>query len=199
MDFYEESSAWLSSSDDEGANPGSGIIAVTPYSRISAYMHPSPHAKKVLLTRVHAPHNPSRELAVLKLLRDRQLNESSGAGQHVIPLLGYDVSHSGRITLEFPLMETDLKQIYMEKKETIAKSAGLTTLMVQRFLDILGALHWIHALGIIHRDVNPANILLSNDLTQPAYLADFGISWIEEYPDDPDEGIDKFSSGVGTG
>ena len=93
-------------------------------------------------------------------------------------------------------MQTDLKELYRWKKEEIAKEGEL---IIERFLEILEALEWVHGLGIIHRDVNPSNILLSNDLREPAFLADFGISWMEEYPDDPEEGIIKYSAGVGTG
>jgi serine/threonine protein kinase len=106
---------------------------------------------------------------------------------------------SGRIILDFPLMQTDLKQVYHERKEETVKDPKQVNFMLQRFLEILSALKWIHSLGIIHRDVNPSNILLSNDLEEPAFLADFGIAWMEGYPDDPDEGITKYSSGVGTG
>jgi len=81
----------------------------------------------------------------------------------------------------------------------LVKDADQTRFIIQRFLEILSALEWIHKLGIIHRDVNPSNIFLSYDLREPAFLGDFGISWVENYPDDYDEGMDKYSSGVGTG
>jgi serine/threonine protein kinase len=197
---YEDSSVWISSSDsDDDNSEDSVLIAVTPYSRITAHRHPVLIARKRLLPLHRPPHNPQRELAILKLLKDRHLNESSEIQRNVISLLSYDVSPTGRITLDFALMQTDLKRIYLGRKEQIAKTPGDTAHMIQRFLEILSALHWIHALGIIHRDVNPSNILLSTDLKEPAYLADFGISWIDGYPDDPEEGIDKYSSGVGTG
>ena len=101
--------------------------------------------------------------------------------------------------MDFPLMQTDLKDVFSNRKEEIAKSPELRGLMLERLLEIAAALGWIHELGIIHRDVNPSNILLSNDLNDPAYLADFGIAWMNGYPDDPDEGIVKYCSGVGTG
>lgn len=194
---HEESSVWISSSEDEDSDDGESIVvAVTPYSKITAHRHPLAIARKSLLQGHRPPHNPQRELAIHKLLKDKH---SSTITQNVIPLLSYEVSPNGRITLDFPLMQTDLKEVYQRKKEEIAKNTEPRLLLLERFLDILSALEWIHELGIIHRDVNPSNILLSEDLSEPAFLADFGISWIEEYPDDPEEGTIKYSSGVGTG
>ena len=197
---YEESSVWISSSEsDDSDDGGSTVVAVTPYSKITAYQHPLAIAKKTLLPGNRPPHNPQRELAIHILLKDKHLGESSAVSRNVIPLLSYDVSPNGRITLDFPLMQVDLKEIYNTRKEEIAKRPDLTKPLFQRFLEILSALKWIHDMGIIHRDVNPSNILLSEDLNEPAFLADFGISWIDGYPDEPDEGIIKYSSGVGTG
>jgi serine/threonine protein kinase len=198
MDYgFEESSVWISSSDEEDSDDGgSTVVSVTPYSRITAYRHPLVIARKSLFPGHRPPHNPQRELAIHKLLREKK---SSTTTQHVIPLLNYNVSPRGRITLDFPLMQTNLKDIYQNRKEQISKNTELTMLLLDRFMDVLSALKWVHELGIIHRDVNPSNILLSDDLHEPAFLADFGISWIDGFPDDPDEGIIKYTAGVGTG
>lgn len=196
LGYPEESSAWLSSSESESDHDGSSTaIAMTPYSRITAH-HGEPFsiARKSLLPAHRPPHDPDRELAIHKLL-----SETSGESKNVIPLLAHEVSPNGRIKLDFPLMQTDLKELCRWKKEDIAKDKQSVGLIIERFSEILEALEWIHGLGIIHRDVNPSNILLSNDLREPAFLADFGISWMEEYPDNPEEGIIKYSSGVGTG
>jgi serine/threonine protein kinase len=196
----EESSVWISSSESEDSDDGgSTVVAVTPYSRITAHQHPHAIARKTLLPGKRPPHNPRRELAIHKLLKDKRLGESSATSRNVIPLLSYDVSPNGRITLDFPLMHTNLKEIYKTRKQEIATGSDLIKLILPRFLEILSALQWIHDNGIIHRDVNPSNILLSEGLNEPAFLADFGISWIDGYPDDPDESIIKYSSGVGTG
>jgi len=203
MDFdneeYQAVSGWTSSSESDNNDPDSCILAVTPYSRITAYQNPVPIARKTLLPGHRPPHDPKRELAILKLLKDKAPEGESARANNVIPLLSFEMFPSGRIVLDFPLMQTDLKQVYLDRKEEIAKDPKQVNFVFQRFLEILSALNWIHELGIIHRDVNPANILLSNDLKEPAFLADFGIAWIEGYPDDPDEDINKYSSGVGTG
>jgi serine/threonine protein kinase len=194
------STVWISSSDsdDSDEEEDSLVLAVTPYSRITAHYGSVPVAKKRLFVGNRPPHNPRRELAIHEILKDKN-GDSSVASKNVIPLLSYDVFSNGQITLDFPLMQTDLKEVYQQRKANIAKKPEETALLMQRFLEILSALEWIHSLGIIHRDVNPSNILLSDDLQEPALLSDFGISWIDEYPDNPDEGIRKYSSGVGTG
>jgi serine/threonine protein kinase len=202
MTFADDEDAgplnWSSSDSDDTDGANCVVLAVTPNSRILAQQHPLPIAKKKLLPGRRPPHDPQRELAILRFLKEK-LSPELSATSNVIPLLSYDVFDSGRITLEFPLMQTDLKQVYLDRKEAITKDPTQTFLVLQRFTEILSALQWIHGLGIIHRDLNPSNILLSNDLREPAYLADFGISWMPGYPDDPGEGIDKYSAGVGTG
>jgi serine/threonine protein kinase len=193
----DESSVWISSSESEQSEEESAVVAVTPYSRITA-RYPFAIARKTLLPGDRPPHNPRRELAIHQILNRKKGNDPAAA-RNVIPLLSYDVSPSGRITLDFPLMQTNLKEIYLVRKQDIAHKVELRALMMERFLEVLSALKWIHSLGIIHRDINPSNILLSDDLADPACLADFGISWVAEYPDDPGEGETKYSSGVGTG
>jgi serine/threonine protein kinase len=196
----EASTAWISSSGSENSGDDDSIvIAITPHSRITAHQHPHAIARKSLLPGHRAPHNPLRELAIHQLLMEKYLSEVEITERNVIPLLSYEVFPNGRIWLEFPLMQTDLKEIYRDRKEEIAKDMELRTLLMRRFLEVISALEWVHEQGVIHRDVNPSNILLSYNLEAPAFLADFGISWVKDFPDDPDEDISKYSSGVGTG
>lgn len=60
---------------------------------------------------------------------------------------------------------------------------GLLTLDEARAVleQLTGALAYIHALGILHRDIKPGNILFDQDYN--LYLTDFGIaSWLGEKP-----------------
>ena len=136
---YEESSAWISSSESEDSDDGSStVVAVTPYSKITAYRHPLSIARKTLLPGNRPPHNPRRELAIHKLLKDTPLGESSAISRNVIPLLSYDVYSNGRITLDFPLMQTDLKNIYKTKKTRNCETFGIDkTYITTIFGDII--------------------------------------------------------------
>ncbi|HEY6540536.1 MAG TPA: serine/threonine-protein kinase [Ktedonobacteraceae bacterium] len=94
--------------------------------------------------------------------------------EHIVPCL--DAGHDGRYYyLVMPYLpggtlEDMLNESLLTLEETRAVLEQLT-----------GALAYIHALGLLHRDIKPTNILFDRDYH--LYLSDFGIaSWLGENP-----------------
>ncbi len=89
----------------------------------------------------------------------------------------YDASRDARTGREFLVMELvegdDLRRALRSGPLSAADAAALLA-------DVAEALHVIHARGIVHRDVKPANVLLEPGYlptrTWNAKLADFGIA-----------------------
>ncbi|KAI9765184.1 MAG: hypothetical protein M1840_007777 [Geoglossum simile] len=105
------------------------------------------------------PHDSIREARIL----------TEAASPHVISLSEIFRLPGGKFIMVFPFMPLDLEQVLEGERLT-------TTQLKSHLKDLFRALEHIHALGIIHRDVKPSNILLAS-LAGPAYLADFGIAW----------------------
>jgi serine/threonine protein kinase len=106
-----------------------------------------------------APHDSQREARILKQVKCPQ----------IIRLVSTFWQPSGRLVLVFPFMPFDLERMISASSFNDILVRGVTR-------DIFKGLAYIHALGIIHRDVKPSNILLRS-CRGPAYLADFGIAW----------------------
>jgi tRNA A-37 threonylcarbamoyl transferase component Bud32 len=129
-----------------------------------------------------AEHTTMQRVVALKLIserysqdpafRKRLQREARIAGRlqepHVVPV--HDAGEiDGRLYVDMRLIKgTDL--------QTVLKDAGPLTpaRAVSIVRQIAGALDAAHAAGVIHRDVKPANILLTGE--DFAYLVDFGIA-----------------------
>jgi len=87
---------------------------------------------------------------------------------NIVKILGVDI-YKGRPYIVMEYVEgTDLEELIKKKgKLPISQTTGI-------FTQILSALSYVHARGIIHRDIKPKNILI--DSSGVAKLTDFGIA-----------------------
>ena len=105
------------------------------------------------------PHDSAREARILGALHN----------DHVVPLLDVFQQAGGRLVLVFPFLPYGLQSL-LDKGRLQQDQAQ------SHLRDLFGGLAYLHAAGIIHRDVKPSNILLKTP-SGPAFLADFGIAW----------------------
>lgn len=109
-----------------------------------------------------------------KEFRMRFMNEAQAAGRlhHSGIVAVFDVGENFEnqdpyIVLEFVPGETLNKTLAREKKLPLDRALQLA-------IEVADALDYAHAQGVIHRDVKPANILVTQD--GHAKVADFGIA-----------------------
>jgi serine/threonine-protein kinase len=128
----------------------------------------NPHLLRKVALKVLDP-----ELAADANFRDRFLRESLLAielEQHPSLVPVYDAGEQdGTLYIAMRFIDgTDLASALRAGPIGPERTAAMIS-------QVGGALDVAHAAGVVHRDVKPANILLSNDLKR-AYLADFGLT-----------------------
>jgi serine/threonine-protein kinase len=114
----------------------------------------------------------SPEFSGNPVFRARLQREADAAGRltepHVVPIHDYG-EIDGQLYLEMRLIDgTDLASVL---KHSGALSPPRAVAIVRQ---VAAALDAAHAIGVTHRDVKPANILITRD--DFAYLVDFGIA-----------------------
>jgi len=135
---------------------------------------PEPVALKVLRAQL-APHPGVRELFLREAAALRRLSHPNVVGFHDL----FERDGAPVLALEYVDGET-LESIVGRHvaRARAAAGAGLPCMPLLRswyhFQQLLGALAAIHALGIVHRDVKPSNVLVRRDGL--AKLGDFGIA-----------------------
>ena len=95
---------------------------------------------------------------------------------HVVPIM-HAGEEGGRVYLTMKFVDgTDLSKVIREGSVYPAEAVEIVH-------QVAGALDAAHARGLVHRDVKPANILVSGSIGRPhSYLTDFGIT--KEVSDD---------------
>ncbi len=106
--------------------------------------------------------------------RERFYREASAAGQLLHPAIAtvFDVGHTDDgtpfLVMEYVKGET-LRELLDKGKPTLAESLRIAR-------DVLEALSFAHAQGIVHRDVKPSNIMVTSE--GRGKIMDFGIAHV---------------------
>ena len=106
-----------------------------------------------------------------RFVREVRLSGRLSDHPHVVTVLDTGTTASGRPFLAMDLYDGGSMKQWLNRRGPLsgAQAAGVGA-------KIADALHAAHALGVLHRDVKPNNILVSR-YGEPA-LADFGVSWL---------------------
>jgi serine/threonine protein kinase len=106
-----------------------------------------------------------------RFVREVRLSGRLSDHPHVVTVLDTGTTAAGRPFLAMDLYDGGSMKQWLNRRGPLSgvQAAGVGA-------KIADALHAAHALGVLHRDVKPNNILISR-YGEPA-LADFGVSWL---------------------
>ncbi len=139
--------------------------------------------RQVAVKEVYPP--PGVSESERELLRDRTFREARTAAR---------LSHPNVVTIYDVVEDGNQPWIVMELvrarslRDMVQEDGPLTPEHAAKIgLQVLAALRAAHALGIMHRDVKPGNVLIETD--GRAVLADFGIARAEDSPNTTTTGV----------
>lgn len=109
---------------------------------------------------------------VERFLRETRV-AASIRNPHVIDMLDFGTTPTGQPVLVMELLEGESLEDLLEHRTLTVHEA------VSTMTQVLIALEAVHAAGIVHGDLKPANVFLSSDGTSEAFvrLIDFGIAY----------------------
>jgi len=134
------------------------------------YKGEDPVLERIVSIKILPPHLVSDTESKERFIREAQaaarLNHPNIQGI-------YDISeHEGIYFIVFEYIQGKSLDKLMEKKKRFELKEGMNY-----FLPAAYALDYAHQHGVIHRDVKPGNILVTDD--NHVKVADFGLAWIE--------------------
>lgn len=162
------------------------------FSDVYLMLEPSQKGQKRYAVKVadpddlRPPHNLQNEIKILNHLK-KNINRKSA---NVITLLAVNV-HGPEVSLVFDYYDLTLKKLLdrsLKKKTSFEKDGTISTKTENKLelktvmvlmKGIMAGLQWIHKCGIIHRDMNLNNILLSSLDVHTPVIIDFGIAYQE--------------------
>ncbi|MCX4092979.1 serine/threonine-protein kinase [Nocardia sp. alder85J] len=104
-----------------------------------------------------------------RFVREQRVCGRFAAHPHIVPMLRVDVTAGGRPFLVMPFHARGSLERRLRERGALPWPQVLTL-----GIKLAGALAAAHSAGVLHRDVNPANILIT-DYGEPQ-LADFGLA-----------------------
>lgn len=137
----------------------------------NVYKSRHPDLQRDIAVKILHPHH-TRVPGFVERFRHEAAATATLIHPNIIQVFDFDVSDDGLYYMVMQYINGPSLEEYLSLEQhplSLSKAYELMT-------PIVGALHYAHRQGIIHRDVKPGNIIL--DTREHAYLGDFGLAKI---------------------